>query len=73
MTTAKRLAQFRFESVKAHVLHIMRGSGLEDLWHSGQLRLLELEEMPNWLVTFSSGFPHTWRSSASPEMHHQQC
>lgn len=44
LATIARLAPYRYDAVKLHVLHILRDTPLEACYQRGQVRLLELEE-----------------------------
>ncbi len=44
MTTAKRLAELNIEGIKIHLLHILKGSKLEELYRKGEIKLLEQDE-----------------------------
>lgn len=44
MATAQRLAGLKVDGVKIHLLHILKGSELEKLYHEGRIKLLEQDE-----------------------------
>jgi len=44
MVTAKKLAELKIEGVKIHLLHILKGSKLEELYRKGEIALLEQDE-----------------------------
>ncbi|MBQ8897636.1 MAG: TIGR01212 family radical SAM protein [Clostridia bacterium] len=42
--TVRHVASFRPEGVKLHLLHVMRGTALEQSWHRGEFETLSLDE-----------------------------
>jgi len=44
IATARKLADLKIEGIKIHLLHILKGSKLEDLYKNGEIRLLEEDE-----------------------------
>ena len=44
MATAKRLAELKIEGIKMHLLHILKGSKLEELYRKGEIILLGQDE-----------------------------
>ena len=44
MATARGLAELNVEGIKIHLLHILKGSKLEELYRRGEVRLLEQDE-----------------------------
>lgn len=44
METARELARLKVDGVKIHLLHILKGSELENLFEKGAIRLLEQDE-----------------------------
>ncbi|MFH0792732.1 MAG: TIGR01212 family radical SAM protein [bacterium] len=52
LETADTLAEFRYESLKIHLLHVMRHTPLEQEYHEGRFKLLEREEYVNLVVDF---------------------
>ncbi len=54
MDTAKRLSGLKIEGIKIHLLHILKGSKLEDLYIKGEIRLLEQDEYVELVCEFLS-------------------
>ncbi|MDP3730373.1 MAG: TIGR01212 family radical SAM protein [Candidatus Omnitrophota bacterium] len=54
MATAKKLAKLNIEGVKIHLLHILKGSGLEKLYKEGKIGLLEQDEYVKLVCEFLS-------------------
>lgn len=44
MATAKKLAELKIEGIKIHLLHVLKGSKLEELYRKGEIILLEQDE-----------------------------
>ena len=44
MDTAKKLAELSIEGIKIHLLHVLKGSKLEELYKEGKIILLEQDE-----------------------------
>ena len=44
MSTGKKLAELKIEGVKMHLLHVLKGSKLEELYRKGEVALLEQDE-----------------------------
>ncbi|MCX5668441.1 MAG: TIGR01212 family radical SAM protein [Candidatus Omnitrophica bacterium] len=44
MSTAKKLAELKIEGIKVHLLHILKGSKLEELYKRGEITLLGQDE-----------------------------
>lgn len=42
--TAKRLSALKVDGIKIHLLHVLRGSELENMYYQGKVRLLEQKE-----------------------------
>jgi radical SAM protein, TIGR01212 family len=57
MATAKKLAKLKIEGIKIHLLHILRGSKLEELHKQGVVRLLEQDEYVELAREFLSYLP----------------
>ena len=54
MATAKKLAELNVEGVKIHLLHILKGSRLEELYNKGEIALLEQDEYVKLVREFLS-------------------
>lgn len=54
MATAKRLAELNIEGVKIHLLHILKGSKLEESYKRGEIKLLEQDEYVKLACEFLS-------------------
>ncbi len=54
MATAKKLAELRIEGIKMHLLHILKGSKLEELHRKGKIGLLEQDEYVELACEFLS-------------------
>lgn len=57
MRTARDLAYLRIDAVKIHLLHILKGSALEDLYRSGSIKLLERDEYAELVCDFLEYLP----------------
>lgn len=57
MATAKRLADLKIEGVKIHLLHVLKGSKLEELYQKGEIALLEQDEYVELAREFLSNLP----------------
>jgi radical SAM protein (TIGR01212 family) len=44
MATAKKLSELKIEGIKIHLLHILKGSKLEELYRKGEITLLKQDE-----------------------------
>ena len=42
--TARKITELKLNGVKIHLLHILKGSGLEKLYFAGEIKLLEQDE-----------------------------
>ncbi|MDO8535950.1 MAG: TIGR01212 family radical SAM protein [Candidatus Omnitrophota bacterium] len=54
MITAKKLAELNVEGVKIHLLHILKGSKLEELYRNGKIKLLGQDEYAKLVREFLS-------------------
>lgn len=52
IATAKRLTELKIEAVKIHLLHILRGSGLEQPYKEGKVRVMEEDEYVDLVCDF---------------------
>ncbi len=59
MDTAKKLASLDIDGVKIHVLHILKGSVLEDIYRAGSVSLLEQDEYAGLVCDFLENLPKT--------------
>lgn len=50
--TAKSLTSLRIDAVKIHLLHILKGSRLEELYNKGEVRVLERDEYVDLVCDF---------------------
>ncbi len=50
--TARKLTELKVDGVKIHLLHILKGSGLEKLYNDGLVRVLEREEYVELVCDF---------------------
>jgi radical SAM protein, TIGR01212 family len=57
MATAKKLSELKIEGVKIHLLHILKGSKLEELYNKGEIRLLEQDEYVELVREFLNNLP----------------
>jgi hypothetical protein len=57
MATAKMLAELKIEGIKIHPLHILKGSGLEELYGKGKIALLEQDEFVKLSREFLNNLP----------------
>jgi len=57
LETAKKIRQMGIEGVKIHVLHVLKGSALEDLYNSGKVRLLGEDEYVDLVCAFLRCLP----------------
>ena len=60
MATAKKLAGLKIEGIKIHLLHILKGSKLEELYRQGKIGLLEQDEY--------AGLAREFLSNLSPDI-----
>ncbi len=44
MATAKKLRELKIDGIKIHLLHVLRGSKLEEIYKKGEIKLLEQDE-----------------------------
>lgn len=44
IATAKKLSALKIDGIKIHLLHVLRGSELENMYYKGEVRLLEQNE-----------------------------
>jgi uncharacterized protein len=54
MATAKKLSELKTEGIKIHLLHILKGSKLEELYRKGKIALLEQDEYVELVREFLS-------------------
>ena len=59
MATAEALAALPVDAVKIHNLHVVRGTPLEDMYHAGTVRMLELAEYVALVCDFLERLPAT--------------
>lgn len=52
LATADELARLRVDGVKVHLLHVLRGTGLGELYGTGRLRTLEQDEYVSLAADF---------------------
>ena len=52
LETAKRLSELKIDGVKIHLLHVLKGSALEKLYHEGKVRILEQDEYAELVCDF---------------------
>ena len=52
MQTARKISELKVDGVKIHLLHILKGSGLEKLYSEGKVRLLEQDEYVRLVCDF---------------------
>jgi len=57
MVTANKLAELKIEGIKIHLLHILKGSKLEELYRKGAIKLLEQDEYVKLAREFLSNLP----------------
>lgn len=57
--TAKTLAEMRIDGVKIHLLCVLKGTQLENLYNKGEIRLLEPDEYVNIVCDFLELLPET--------------
>ena len=57
MATAKKLAKLKIDGIKIHLLHILKGSKLEELYRQGKMRLLEQDEYAALVCDFLKNLP----------------
>ncbi len=57
IATAKKLFELEIEGVKIHLLHILKGSRLEELFKEGKIKLLEQDEYVELAREFLSNLP----------------
>ena len=54
MATARRLSELKIGGIKIHLLHVLKGSKLEELYREGKIRLLEQDEYVELVCEFLS-------------------
>ncbi len=59
MDTAKKLASLDIDGIKMHVLHILKGSALEDMYRAGSVSLLGQDEYAGLACDFLENIPKT--------------
>jgi len=57
MATAKKIAELKIEGIKIHLLHILKGSKLEELYKKGDIRLLGQDEYVELVREFLNNLP----------------
>ncbi|MFA6078665.1 MAG: TIGR01212 family radical SAM protein [Candidatus Omnitrophota bacterium] len=57
INTAKKLSELEIEGLKIHVLHILKGSDLEDMYKAGSIKLLEQDEYADLVCDFLENIP----------------
>ncbi|MFH1739985.1 MAG: TIGR01212 family radical SAM protein [bacterium] len=57
--TARRLSQFRYDSLKIHLLHIMKNTVMEEEYRRGDVSILSREEYADLVVDFLEYVPPT--------------
>lgn len=57
MATANEMARLRVDGVKLHLLHVLEGTPLGDLYKQGQVPMLEMQEYVELVVDFIERLP----------------
>lgn len=57
LETARRVAAWRFESVKLHHLYVVRNTPLETLWRRGEIQTLSVEQYAELAADFIERLP----------------
>jgi len=52
MATARRLSELKICGIKIHLLHVLKGSKLEELYREGKIKLLEQDEYVELVCEF---------------------
>lgn len=52
IATAKKLSALKVDGIKIHLLHVLRGSELENMYYQGKVRLLEQKEYVELVCDF---------------------
>src|SRR3989338_4493436 len=55
--TAKKLSELKIDGIKIHLLHVLKGSTLEELYKKGELKLLEQDEYVDLVCAFLENLP----------------
>jgi len=50
--TARKLTELKVDGVKIHLLHILKGSGLEELYRDGRVKVLEQDQYAELVCDF---------------------
>ncbi|MBN2453847.1 MAG: TIGR01212 family radical SAM protein [Candidatus Omnitrophica bacterium] len=50
--TARKLSEIKVDAVKIHLLHILKGSELEKMYHAGKVRILDQDEYTDLACDF---------------------
>lgn len=57
VATAERLSKLKIDGIKIHLLHVLRGSELEDMYYRGDVDLLEQDEYVKLVCAFLRNLP----------------
>lgn len=57
VATAERLSRLKVDGIKIHLLHVLRGSELEDMYYRGDVDLLEQDEYVKLVCAFLRNLP----------------
>lgn len=57
VATAKRLSKLKIDGIKIHLLHVLRGSELENMYYRGEIDLLEQDEYVKLVCAFLRNLP----------------
>lgn len=57
LATADEMARLKVDGIKLHLLHILKGTPLGDMYNEGQIKMLEMQEYVELVVDFIERLP----------------